>query len=77
MGMLYYECKKCKGCIAIMGNFVGFVLCENCKRWIQEDKDPMFKKHNVQCYDCKFKVSYQSMDEAPDARCVKCDRRMP
>lgn len=76
MGMLYKECSKCKGCIGIMGQYVGFIKCENCDNWIQGDKDPIFKRHKVQCPKCAFKVSFQSMDEHEDCRCIKCDCKM-
>lgn len=76
MGMSYKECSKCKGCIGIMGQYVGFIKCEDCKNWIQEDTDSMFKRHRVQCPKCGFTVSFQSMDEHEDCRCIKCDCKM-
>lgn len=76
MGMLYKECKKCKGCIGIMGQYVGFIKCEDCKKWIQKDKNSMFKKHIVRCPTCSFTVSFESMDEGTDTRCIKCDCKM-
>ena len=75
MGMLYKECSKCKGCIGIMGQYVGFIKCDSCNNWIQEDKDPMFKKHIVRCPTCSFIVSFQCMGEIY-TRCIKCDCKM-
>jgi len=75
MGMLYEECKKCKGCIGIFGQFVGSVKCEICKKWIQEDTDPMFAKHKVKCSNCNFTVSFQSMGSI-ETRCIKCRTKM-
>jgi len=75
MGSLYKECKKCKGCIAIFGQYVGFIICEDCKIWIQEDEKPMFQKHIVRCPTCSFTVSFQCMGKI-DTRCVKCDCEM-
>jgi len=78
MGMLYYDCKKCKGCIAIFGNSVGFIKCEDCKKWIHNDKGHKFQKHITRCPQCSFTVSFESMDKVgeTETRCVKCDCKM-
>lgn len=72
MGMLYYECKKCKRVIGIYGQFIGFIKCESCNSWIQNNKEPKFQKYKVKCSNCNFEVSFQAMGTVY-TRCVKCD----
>ena len=76
MGMLYYECEKCKGCIAIQGQLVGFVKCENCKHEITHCKNRMFAKKHFKCLGCNLHVSFDSNGKAT-AMCVKCDIPIP
>ena len=82
MGMLYEECKKCKGCIAIFGHYVGFIYCDDCKTRMNNNpenyKDSKFQKHIVRCPQCSFTVTFESMDKVgePETRCVKCDCKM-
>ena len=39
MGMLYEECKKCKGCIGIFGHYVGFIYCNDCKTKMNDNPE--------------------------------------
>ena len=73
MGLLYYECEKCKGCIGIMGSLVGFVKCENCKHKITNCKNRVFHKKHFKCPKCGLHVSFDSNGKAT-ARCIKCDK---
>lgn len=76
MGMLYYACNNCNGCIGIFGHFIGFIFCEDCKKWIHKDKGHLFQKHIVKCPVCSFTVSFESMGDEIETRCIKCDCKM-
>lgn len=79
MGNLYYGCKKCKGGISIFSQYVGFVKCDDCKIWLDDNadnrKDSMFAKHIVRCPTCSFTVTFESMGTI-ETTCLKCQCKM-
>ena len=80
MGMLYYDCKGCKGCIGIFGHFVGFIRCNDCNLNLDSNpenyKDSKFQLHIVRCPTCSFTVTFESMSDDIECRCIKCDCKM-
>lgn len=79
MGMLYYECKKCGGCVGLMGQCIGDVKCETCNLFIEKnipDGEHMFERHNLLCKTCKFNVSFEAMGKPKNVICIKDNLEM-
>lgn len=77
MGMLYYDCVKCGGSCGIQAQFIGGVLCENCKKTMQEKSKgvPRFQHWQFVCSDCSFNVSFEAIS-CFSVYCVKDSKLM-